>query len=121
MTEPEETVTILQKTARGAGWVIGWRMSTRLLGLMNTLVLVRLLAPADFGLVALGNSFAVAVDMLSGLGVEDAIIRQKSPRQDVYNTGFTINLLRGLATASIIAGISIPVARFFSEPRLGNV
>jgi lipopolysaccharide exporter len=116
-----EPGTILEKTARGAGWVIGWRMSTRLLGLLNTLVLVRLLAPADFGLVALGSGFALAVDMLSGLGVEEAIVRHQAPRRDIYDTGFTINALRGLATASIIAAIAVPVAGFFSEPRLENV
>jgi O-antigen/teichoic acid export membrane protein len=39
----------LARTAQGAGWVVAWRMTTRLLGLVSTLVLARLLTPADFG------------------------------------------------------------------------
>ena len=35
--------SILGRTMRGAGWVVAWRMLTRLLGLASTLVLVRLL------------------------------------------------------------------------------
>ena len=31
---------ILAKTARGAGWAIGWRISTRVLGLLSTVILV---------------------------------------------------------------------------------
>ena len=48
------TGSILARTALSAGWVIGWRMTSRLLGLASTLILVRILLPADFGVVALG-------------------------------------------------------------------
>jgi len=113
--------TILARTARGVGWIVGWRMTTRLLGLMSTLTLVRLLVPADFGLVALGSSFALAVDALSTVGIEDALIREKSPSRELYDTGFTLNMLRGLASAVIIAATAFPAARFFGEPRLANV
>ena len=58
----EDDGSILEKTARGAGWVVAWRMITRTLGLLSTLVLVRLLAPADFGLIALATSFSVSIE-----------------------------------------------------------
>jgi lipopolysaccharide exporter len=68
--------SMLVRTAMSTGWIVGWRMATRLFGLVNTLILVRLLVPGDFGLVALGTSFVVAVDTLSTLGVEDALVRE---------------------------------------------
>jgi len=111
----------MAKTAKGAGWVIAWRFATRALGLISTLTLVRLLAPADFGLVALGTAFAQAVDGLSVLGVEDVVIREKAPTRDFYNTAFTINVLRGLATALVVAGAAYPAAMFFKEPRLSPI
>lgn len=112
---------ILAKTARGVGWIIGWRLTTRLLGLVSTLTLVHLLVPADFGLVALGAGFALGVDALSALGVEDALIRLNSTSRELYDTGFTLNALRGLASAAIVAAAAVPAARFFGEPRLANV
>jgi lipopolysaccharide exporter len=110
--------SILARTAKGAGWIIGFRLTSRLLGLVNTLTLVRLLLPADFGLVALATSFAEAVDTLSALGVEEAVIREPNPTRALYDTGFTLNVLRGLGTAAIVAGAALPVAAFFKEPRL---
>ncbi len=113
--------SLLNRTARGAGWVIGFRMVTRLLGIVSTLTLVRLLGPGDFGLVALATSFTSAVDALSNLSVHEAIIRERAPDRAMYDTAFTMNLLRGLLTTLLIAAAAWPVAGFFHEPRLVSV
>jgi len=114
----EDTDSILTRTAKGAGWVIGWRMLTRALGMISTLFLARLLLPADFGLVTLAAGFAQAVDQLCALGVEEAVIREKQPSRDLYDSAFTINVLRGAATAAVVAAAALPVARFFDDSRL---
>ena len=113
--------SLLAKTARGAGWVVGFRLSTRLLGLASTLTLVRLLVPGDFGLIALANSFAQTVDAVSNLSVHEAIIRERAPDRPMYDTAFTMSLIRGLLTAGVVAGAAGPVAGFFREPRLAPV
>jgi lipopolysaccharide exporter len=110
--------SILTKTARGAGWMIGWRALTRVLGLASTLTLVRLLVPDDFGLVALATGFSQGILALSALGIDEAVIRQRSATREVYDTAFTINLIRGLATALMVAACAWPVSAFFNEPRL---
>jgi O-antigen/teichoic acid export membrane protein len=119
-TEPAES-TILARTARGAFWVVAWRMSTRLMGLCSTLILVRLLAPGDFGLIALAATFAVALESCLAIGVEDQIVRAKSPSRAMYDTGFTLNLLRGLLVAVVIALVAAPAGRFFGDARLEPV
>lgn len=113
--------SILARTAQGAGWAIGWRVTTRLLGLVNTFVLVRLLLPGDFGLVALATGFSQGVSQISDLGIEEAVIRHRAPTRDTYDTAFTINVIRGVATALVLAAAAWPVAWFFSEPRLTGV
>ena len=90
----EDSDSLLRKTAAGTGWIIGWRMATRLLGVVSTLVLVHLLVPADFGLVALGTSFTLAIEGFAELGVEEAVIRHPAPTVEILNTGFTMNALR---------------------------
>ena len=96
-------------------------MATRGLGLISTLVLARLLLPADFGLVALATGFAGAVESMSYMGVEDALVREKSPGRGLYDTGFTLGLLRGLIMAAALAALAAPIAAWFAEPRLTNV
>ena len=112
---------ILVNTTRGAGWAIGWRLLTRVLGLANTLVLARLLVPGDFGLVAIATGFSQGILALSQLGMEDALIRHRHATRALYDTAFTINLMRGLATSAVVAALALPMAAFFSEPRLGPV
>lgn len=113
--------TVLARTAGGAGWVIGFRMTTRLLGMASTLILVRLLAPGDFGLVALASSFAQTVDAFVNLSPHEAIVRERAPERAMYDTAFTMSFLRGLATASILAVGAWPAANFFHEPRMAPV
>jgi len=110
--------SILARTARGAAWVVAWRIATRVLGLCSTLILVRLMAPEEFGLVALAAAFAASLDICLALGVEEQIIRAKAPDRALYNTAFTINLLRGLTVGSLLVAAAGPAAAFFGDARL---
>ena len=120
MTAPPEQ-SLLAKTASGAGWVIGFRMTTRLLGISSTLTLVRLLGPGDFGLVALASSFAQTVDAFANLSPHEAIVRERAPERAMYDTAFTMSFLRGLVTALVIAAGAVPASNFFHEPRMAPV
>lgn len=113
--------SLLKKVAAGTLWTIAWRLVTRLLGLASTLILVRVLLPADFGLVALGTSFAQAIEAFSWLGIEEAVIRERSPSQDIYDTAFTLNMLRGGLSGLVILALAFPAAGFFAEPRITPV
>jgi lipopolysaccharide exporter len=115
------TDSLLARTARGAGWVMAWRLGMRVLGLTSTLVLVRLLIPADFGLIALATGFVQSVDGLMSLGTDEAVIREADPGRSVYDTAFTLNALRGLVASLIVAVAAYPAAGFFGDPRLGPV
>lgn len=113
--------SILARTARGAGWVIGWRMTTRLLGLLSTLALVRLLTPTDFGIVALAMSFLQGINSLSEVGVQEAIVRADRPTRSVYDAGFTINVIRSVVTSLIMIGLAVPLGHFFNNKHLPGV
>jgi O-antigen/teichoic acid export membrane protein len=110
--------TILARTAHGANWMIAWRFANRVLGLVSMLVLLRLLAPEDFGLITLAFSFSQALETFTALGVEAQIIRSRNPDRDLYDTAFTFNALRAALVALIVALGSGPVATWFGEPRL---
>ncbi len=121
MSKPGGTASLSVATAKGAGWIIGWRFATRLLGIANTLLLVRLLVPGDFGLVAIATSFSQAIDGLAEIGVQDALIREKSLDRAMYDTAFTLNLMRGVMAGLVIFAGAQPVAEFFGDPRLQSI
>lgn len=109
------------KVASNAAWVVAWRFSTRALGFLSTFVLVRLLAPADFGLIMLATTFTDAVNALSAVGIQDAIVREKAPDRTLYDTAFTMNAIRCLAMGAFIGIAAWPAAAFFAEPNLAYV
>lgn len=123
MPPPPEAArpSLIARTARGAGWIIALRLVARALGLISTLVLARFLAPADFGVVALALGFIQALETLSFIGVEEALIRERNPPRALYDTGFTLNLLRGLAIFALMAALAWPIADFFAQPALAPV
>jgi len=118
LSEAGQGGSLSARTIKGAGWLMGWRIASRLLGIVNTVVLVRLLVPSDFGLVALATSFSFAIDSLSYLGVSDALVRERALDRTMYDTGFTMTVLRGLLTTVVIAACAWPAAWFFGDPRL---
>lgn len=110
--------SVSERTAAGASWIIAWRIVTRNIGLLSTLILVRLLQPSDFGLIALATGFISSVDALSAIGVQDALVRAPSLDRDMYDTGFALSMLRAMLTAALVALIALPVGHFFADPRL---
>ena len=121
MSDSREGKSLFARTAHGAGWMVAWRATTRILGLASTLILVRLLEPGDFGLIALAASFVLVVDAFSFIGAEDSLVREKNPSDALLNTAFTLNVLRACASALVVAALAVPAATFFDEPRLTSV
>ena len=119
MTKTEaEVPSVAQRTAGGAGWIIAWRVATRNIGLVSTLILVRLLQPGDFGLVAIATGIIGTIDAVSSIGVQDALVRAPDLDREMYDTGFGLGIMRGLLTALVIAVIAWPLGRFFGDERL---
>ncbi len=118
LTVPAPAGSLMGQAVRGFGWIFAWRMATRILGMASTLLLVRLLAPADFGLMALSSSFLQAIDAFSALGVEEAVVRAHAPDRRLYDTAFTMIALRSALMALLMALGAAPLAAFFGAPRL---
>ncbi len=112
----EESLT--RKTVIGTAWLLLWRVMTRSLGFVSTLVLARLLVPADFGLVAMATTFSAGIEALSQLGLQDALVRRREEGFDLHHTAFTLQLGRATATGIVIAAGAPTAAWWFSEPRL---
>ena len=109
---------LASKTVIGAAWLLTWRMFSRSLGLVSTLILARVLVPGDFGIVAMATTFTAAVDALSQIGVQDALVRHLGDDRKLFDTGFTLQLGRALITGAIIAGAAPAASLWFNEPRL---
>ena len=102
----------------GTIWMVAMRWAMRFVGFFSSIILARLLAPEDFGLVAMAMIVVALVDALSDSGVDLALIRERDSEKKLYNAAWTIQVIQGIFVAAVMLG-SIPVAvSYFGEPKL---
>lgn len=88
-----------RQIAAGAGWLYGHRWIERLLDFVSIVILARLLSPDDFGVVAIAASVVTVIEGLGALGVDKALIRSRSDDREMYDSAWTLSMLRGTLAA----------------------
>ena len=111
-------MSVNRRVAAGALLMVLLRLGFRLIGIVSTLVLVRLLQPADFGLVAIATVTYSVLDTLSDLSFEAALIRMAKPERVHYDTAWTIGLARGVLVMTGLLASAPLVAHFMRDDRL---
>jgi len=94
------------------------RWVVRLIGLVSTIILARVLLPEDFGVVALATTMFVVLDSVMELGFDLALIQNQSDGRKRYNTAWSLCVLRGLFVASVLLMAAWPFAALYDDPRL---
>ena len=106
------------RTVKAGAWVVSGKLCARLFDLALLLILSRLLTPDDFGLIALAMAPILIGEAVLELPLVQALLRFDHPTKSMYDTAFTLSILRGLALAILFISLSFPLANFYSEPRL---
>lgn len=103
---------------KGATWIAAGRGLISVIGFVSALLLARLLVPADFGLVAISTSITAIIAAVTELSLAQALIQKNDPDEADYHTVFTLNLLRAIGLAVLIAGSAFAVADIYGDGRL---
>ena len=110
-----------EQVARGIPWSLAAQAASRVITLLTTIVLARLLVPADFGLVALAMLALTTINVLSDLGLTGVLVVRQDLDRRGQGTLLTLLLLAGAVCALLLAALAPLVADFFAEPRLADV
>ena len=98
-----------QGGAQAAGQVVTW---------LSTILVIRFLAPADYGLMAMASVFLGLFFPLADLGFGSAAVQaQTLDREQQRRILGTVMLTNLVGSAALFAGAPL-VAAFFGEPRL---
>lgn len=117
----QDTQRIGDRVAMGAAMLWATNMLLRVMQLATTAILARLLTPSDYGVVAMATAIVGLLDILSNLQVGSAIMRTQDLTQDHVDTAFTLNMLRGLASALLLAILARPLSIVMHDGRLEDV
>jgi lipopolysaccharide exporter len=110
-----------KKMARGALWMVLLRISVRSLGLISTVVLARLLVPADFGLVAMATSVIVLLELATAFSFDVPLIQNANTDREHFDTVWTLNITLYSCLAALLVVLAVPAAAFYHEDRLADV
>jgi O-antigen/teichoic acid export membrane protein len=109
-------------TARGLLWAYGSYIGGRLIVLGSIAVLAHVLAPSDFGLVALAIIVTDLLYTLSDLGLSQALVVEKEEEVlERAETAFVWSVGAGAGLSLTAIALSPLAARFFHEPELAAI
>jgi PST family polysaccharide transporter len=109
----------LRKAAiSGVKWSAVSHLGRRVLSLITTIILARLLAPSDFGLVAMAAVVIGFIELFQDLGTASAAIQRKDPSQSLLASMFWLNAGFGLAATLVLYFASPLAGAFYREPHV---
>ncbi len=110
-----------QRAVRAGFWVFGIRITSRLLGSVRMIVLARLLAPEDLGLMGIALLAASALETFSQTGFDAALIQQRERTYSYLDTSWTAQVIRGVLLFGILLTCAPFVSAFFNAPEAAAI
>jgi O-antigen/teichoic acid export membrane protein len=102
-------------------WVFVLRAVSQVLSLARTIVLARLLAPGDFGLIGITMVVMSILETFSQTGFQSALIQKKDDIEEYLDTAWTALALRGALLYALLFFAAPYAAAFYETPEAGPV
>ena len=110
--------TLKQKVVRGSLWALLEKFGRLFVGFGVTLILARLLTPADYGVVALLTIFIAISGSLVDAGFGDALVQKKDASELDFNSVFYLSLALSSAFYLVLFFSAPFIAQFYAQPIL---
>ena len=114
-------MSLRKKTLSGMVWTFGQQFSGQLISFVVSIILARLLLPAQFGLIGMLSIFISVGRSLMDTGLTSSIIRTKDADQRDYSTVFFINLIGSVIIYAIVFFLAPFIASFYKQEILTSL
>lgn len=106
---------------RGAAWQVGTRWAIKGIGFFNTVIMARILLPADYGIVAMAMLVVGLIQALMDFGATTALMRKDEISRDEIDSVWTLRTLQSLGMGLVLVLVAAPAASYFKEIRVEYV
>lgn len=113
-----DSMNLRQTIVTAVGWSVAIRLFVQIITWAMTLVVIRILSPDDYGLMAVAQIFVNFMLGFGSLGFGDALVQQRETPKVVVARLFGVLLLAGMALGTLMALAAWPIAAWYNEPRL---
>lgn len=111
-------MTIHAQVMTGLRWTLGARLMAQLITWAITLVVIRILTPSDYGLLAMASIFISFLSMFSEFGLGSAVIQKAAIDDATLRRVFGLVLIIHFTMAALLILGAPVIAGFFGEERL---
>lgn len=110
--------SLKRQAVKGVMWSAVERFSVQGIQFVLGIIIARLVAPSEYGLIAMLGIFLAVAQTFIDSGFSNALI-QKKDRTDIdYSTAFYFNLAIAVIVYGILFLVSPYIATFYKEPKL---
>ncbi len=110
-----------RRAVRSAGVMVFAQVTGFAVQMIATVVLARLLMPADFGLVAMVTTFSILAMSFGQIGFPEAVLQREQIDAFLASNLFWVNVSAGLLLTIAFAAAGSLLAKFYHEPRVAHV
>lgn len=107
---------LYQRTIRSGFWVFALRITEQLFNIVRLIILARVLAPNDFGLMGIALLALAGLETFTQTGFQQALIQKKEDISSYLDTAWTVMLLRNILLCVILFFTAPYIALFFGTP-----
>ena len=108
--------TLKEKTARGLMWGGLNSGVQQVVGLAFGIVLGRLLAPSDYGMMAMISIFSLVATALQDSGFRTALTNLEDPKPEDYNSVFWFNIIMATSLYAVLFLAAPLIGDFYHKP-----
>lgn len=110
-----------RKAIRNIGVITVTQISGRVIRILTTIILARLLLPYDFGIVAIGLLIVEFLQQFKDFGIGAAVIQKKDQIEEALNTALTLRIILSVILFLIAILFAPVMAMFFEEPSVTDI
>lgn len=108
------------KLVKSSALLVVMRFFQRTLGLISTLILARILLPADFGIIAIAALVIHFADIFSNTGIQQYVVQKTALDDEDVNSAWTLDiLLKGGMTLLLLTSAPL-LAHWYDNPSIGQ-
>lgn len=114
-------MSLKARAKKGFVWTFAQQFGNQAIGFTISLILARILLPAEFGLIGMIAIFVAVGNTLLNAGLTQSLIRTEKPDEEDYSTVFYFNLVASIVVYVLIFSLAPYIARFYEQPILTNI
>ena len=114
----QDAVSIGQRVVASVSWSTGIKIGFQLVNWAMTLLVIRILTPDDYGLMAISQIFINVMVGFANLGLGEALVQRQDTPQPVIASVFGVLILMSSILTASLFWAAYPIAEWYHDLRL---